>query len=91
MTLKYLFFRKIAQRLDGFNPQTPTASRPPSVISLTYTSLLNTFPNLDISPSVQQNPGYMPNQATASDLPFYDIFVPQKDTAMVVRNGELAN
>ena len=91
MTLKYLFFRKIAQQLDGFTPQTPTASRPPSVISLTYTCLLITFPNSDISPSVQQNPGYMSNQATASDLPFYDIFVPQKDTAVVMRNGELAN
>ena len=33
----------------------------------------------------------MPNQATASDFPFYHIFVPQKATPMVVRNGELAN
>ena len=60
----------------------PPAAR--SVIRLSYTRLLTMFPNLDIltfqhllqTLPFQQNPSCVPNQATASDLPFYDIFVP---------------
>ena len=38
---------------------------------LTFKPLLQTLP-------LQQNPSCVPNQATASDLPFYDIVVPKK-------------
>ena len=56
------------------------APRPPSVIRLSYSSLLQTFPNSDIfKPSpLSKIPVKCQKQATASDLPFYNIFVPQK-------------
>ena len=55
---------------------------------LSYASLLAISPNLQFfknfssfgsSPDpLQQNPGYMVTQASASDPPFYGIFVPLK-------------
>ena len=48
-----------------------------------YTSLFKCLPIqifllLVQALSLQQNPGYVKNQAKASDLPFYDIFVYKK-------------
>ena len=55
---------------------------------LSYTRLLTISPNLQffenfssfgLSPEpLQQNPGYVVTQASASDPPFYGIFVPLK-------------
>ena len=80
MALKWLFFQKITKScsaVGGF------ASTPPFVIRLSCTRLLTKSPNLEIltfkhlhTLPLQQNPSCVPNQATASDLPFYDIVVP---------------
>ena len=72
----------------AFFPKTYKKSphRPPSVIRLSYTSFLNTYPNLNICTFqllvktlslckiVDKS-----LQATISNFPSYDIFVPQKD------------
>ena len=60
------------------------ALRFPSVIHLSYSTLPTMSPNFNIFTfqhllqvlPLQQNPGCAPNQATASDLSFYDIFAP---------------
>ena len=81
MALKCLLFQKITKSCPAVGSFAPT---PPSVIRLSYTRLLTMSPNLDIltfkhflqTLSLQQNPSCVPNQATASDLPFFDIVVP---------------
>ena len=62
-----------------------SASRPPSVLRLRYTSFLNTFPKLDIC-TFQRSLKALSlckillkcQQTTISDIPSYEIFVPQK-------------
>ena len=96
--IKIAFFSKNLQKSHHglwFRPHTPKASvgcpppppppQTPSVIPLSYTSFLNTFPKLDIC-AVQLLVLALSlckilvkcQQATISDLPSYDIFVPQK-------------
>ena len=78
---KGYFFQKITKSCPAVGSFAPT---PPPVIRLSYTGLLTMSPNLDIltfkhllqTLPLQQNPSCMPNQATASDLPFCDIVVP---------------
>ena len=65
-----LFFQKNCPASDGFAPISPF------VIRLSYTSLLNTSPNWDISPLT------LVNHTTATVHPFHDIFVPQKLSKM---------
>ena len=86
MALELQFFLKHYKKLSsgggGF------ALKPYSVIRLSYTSLLAISPNLQFfenfssfgssADPLQQNPGYMVTQASASDPPFYDIFFPLK-------------
>ena len=80
MALKDQFFSKIYKKLPSGWELRPT---PPSVIRLSYTRLLTMSPNLDIltfkhllqTLPLQKNPSCVPNQATASDLPFCEIVV----------------
>ena len=74
------------------------APRPPSTLSLNYSTLLysNTSPNLDIltiglspSPSEEFLVMYQ-HQAKASDLPFYDIFAPTKNSSFEVSADVIA-
>ena len=68
----------------NFAPDPYLCPRSPSVIRFRYTSLLYASPDSDILTfgsrglSLQQNRGYVKNQATPSDLPFYNFFVPSK-------------
>ena len=76
----------------GLRHQTPKASgfwglrpRPPSVLRLRYTTFLNTSPKLDIFAFQLLLKALSLckillkcQQAAISDIPFYDIFVPQK-------------
>ena len=76
----------------GFSPRPPnplaaggSASRPPSVLRFRYTIFLNTFPKLDICTFQRLLKALSLckillkcQQATISDLPSNDIFVPQK-------------
>ena len=79
--LNTYFFQKFTKSCPAVRGFAPT---PPSVIRLSYTRLLTmspkshilTFKHLLQTLSLQQNPSCVPNQATASDLPFYDIVVP---------------
>ena len=80
MVLKYLLFQKITKSCPAVGGFAPT---PLSVIRLSYTRLLTMSSNLDIltfkhlhTLPLQQNLSCEPNQATASDLPFYDIVFP---------------
>ena len=83
---------KISPNNWGLRLQTPKASsgrglalRPPSVICLSYASFLKTFPKLDTSCTFQPLVYALSlckirvkcQQATISDLPSYNIFVPQ--------------
>ena len=90
------FFQKVPKNrptAGGFAPRPPKppsaggpAPKPPSVMHLSYTSFLNTFPKLDICifQLLVQDLSLCKilvtcKQATAiSDLSSYDIFVPQK-------------
>ena len=90
------FFQKITKNCPtagGFAPRPPKppsaggpALKPPSVIHLSYTSFLNTFPKLDICIfQVFVEALFLckilvtcKQATTISNLPFYDIFVPQK-------------
>ena len=61
------------------------APRPPSVLRLRYTSFLNTFPKLDICTFQRLLKTFSLckillkcQQTTISDIPSYEIFVPQK-------------
>ena len=104
--LNSFFFQKltkIAQRL-GALPQTPIAiggwglcPQTPVSDTFEYTSLLNlsskldfyTFQRLVFAPSLYQNQAKC-HQATASDLPFYDIFAPQKITFSKISDDVIA-
>ena len=76
----------------GLCPQTPVSD------TFEYTSLLNTSSKLDFytfqqlvfALSLYQNPGKVCHQATASDLPFYDIFAPQKITFSQISDDVIA-
>ena len=85
MIIKIAFFqklRKIAQRTGGSAPQTLFCD----TFELQYTSLLKHvsqfkhFRNLTIGLKLSLNEFLVTcqHQATASDLPFYDIFAPRK-------------
>ena len=78
------FFYKKLHSGWGLSPQ--TNPRPPPVMSLSNTNLLKTSPNLhlcffvfDLSPlPIAKSWLRASTQATASDFPIYNIFVPQK-------------
>ena len=80
MAFKIACFPKICPASGGFAPRPPThpaigdsALRPPSMIHLSYTSLLT-----HVSQSENFHFSTLVNHTTDSGLPFYDIFVPQK-------------
>ena len=77
-----IFFQKSASGWGTSIPELPagggSALRPPSVMHLSYTTLLNPTPNLDIlsfglGPLPLANPYLLPNQASASDFLFYEM------------------
>ena len=103
---KIAFFSKNLQKSpSGWElcPQTPIASggwglRPQTPVCDTfeYTSLLNTSPNLDlhiltITFALSITKILVKSQrATASDLPFYDIFAPQKVPFLKISDDVIA-
>ena len=88
----------------GFTPRPPkplaaggSAPRPPSVIRLRYTSFLNTSPKLDICTFQLLHKALSLckilvkcQPATISNLPSYDIFVPQAVSLLKIFDDVIA-
>ena len=84
-----IFSKNYEKLPSGFAPRPPSVTR----FDLQYTSLFNTSPTLNIftfqllilsappppPPPLNEFVVTCQHQATASDLPFYDIFVPTKN------------
>ena len=96
MALKELFITKNCPADGDFVPRLPSVTR------LSYISLLNTSPKLNIftllhlhfflnlTPSLLNKILVKCQQATASDLPFYDIFAPQKVPLLKISDDIIA-
>ena len=92
MAFKRACFSKNRQASGGFAPRPSkplaigdSAPRPPSMMRLSYTSLLahvSHFGNFHLLILV--------NHTTSSGLPFYDIFVPQKNLLSKISDDVIA-
>ena len=99
MALKELFITKITKNCPADGDFVP---RLPSVTRLSFVSLLNTSPKLNIgtffafalflnlTPSLLNKILVKCQQATASDLPFYDIIAPQKVPLLKISDDIIA-